>query len=161
MCCSGKVVVWLAVCIVLVLTLNFEVGEMLTMRLQEKKWEETGNWAVSGKIESQKQALCYRKMVLFFVVWLFYKLQNWELKQEQCTQPPKQQLFPEQHSIEWTLHLYGNNIVVKFFFHRLEDALQWKIWLPASPVLLKFCFNSKPSFSFVRKGQVINYTVAM
>jgi len=31
------VVVWVAVFSVLVLTLNFEVGEMLTMRLQEKK----------------------------------------------------------------------------------------------------------------------------
>ena len=30
------VVVWVAECIVLVLTLNFEVGEMLTMQLSEK-----------------------------------------------------------------------------------------------------------------------------
>jgi len=32
--------------------------------MQEKKWEETGNWAGSGKIESQKQALCYGEVVL-------------------------------------------------------------------------------------------------
>ena len=69
--------------------------------------------------------------------------------------------FPEQHINEWTLHLYGNTTRVKFFFHRLEDALQWKIWLPASPILLKFCFNSKPSFSFDRKRQGIKYTVAI
>ena len=47
--------------------------------------------------------------------WLFYQLQNWELKQEQCTQPPKQQLLPELHINEWTLNLYSNNIVMYFF----------------------------------------------
>ncbi len=31
-----EVVVWLAVCIVLVLTLNFEVGKIAKMQLQEK-----------------------------------------------------------------------------------------------------------------------------
>ena len=38
------------------------------MRMQEKKWEETGNWAGSGKIESQKQAFSFRfdsKPILF------------------------------------------------------------------------------------------------
>jgi len=48
--------------------------------------------------------------------WLFYQLQNWELKQEKCTQPTKLQLLLEQHCIEWTLHLYGNTKRVKFFF---------------------------------------------
>ena len=63
--------------------------------------------------------LNYQFSLIFFLTtafWLLYQLQNWELKQEQCTQPPEQQLFPELYSIEWTLHLYGNNKRVKFFF---------------------------------------------
>ena len=47
--------------------------------------------------------------------WLFYQLQNWELKQEQCTQPTKQQLSQ-------------NNIVSNELFIYTVTILWWSFF---------------------------------
>jgi len=71
--------------------------------------------------------------------WLFYQLQNWELKQEQCTQPPKQQLFQ-------------NYIVSNELFICTVTLLWWSFFSPVRRMLCneRFGYQHLPFYwSFV------------
>ena len=100
--------------------------------------------------------LNYQFSLIFFLTtafWLFYQLQNWELKQEKCTQPTKLQLLLEQHCIEWTLNLYGNYIVVKFFIPMKRMLCNEKIGYQHLPMKWSFVLTLNRASALPGKGK--------